>query len=111
MGVRDYPLAALELFGVTTLAAVLTGFLFARERRVWCRYLCPVGPLLGVFSRLGAISFENKVTPDPRRLAWVPRKGVRGIKNAKAKAYLCPDLHKHPDKNSVVQLYRVFQVC
>src|SRR3972149_2048406 len=70
VGVRDYPLAALELFGITTLAAVLTGFIFARERRVWCRYLCPVGPLLSVFSRLGAISFENK--------------------NAKAKAYLCP---------------------
>src|SRR3990170_728465 len=70
LGVRDYPLATLELFGITTLAAVLTGFLFSRERRVWCRYLCPVGPLLGVFSRLGAISFENK--------------------NAKVKAYLCP---------------------
>src|SRR3990170_2823324 len=32
VGVRDYPLAALELFGITTLAAVLTGFIFARER-------------------------------------------------------------------------------
>ncbi|MFZ3073091.1 MAG: 4Fe-4S binding protein [Thermodesulfobacteriota bacterium] len=83
IGVRDYPLAAIELFGITTLAAVLTGFLFARERRVWCRYLCPVGPLLGVFSRLGAISFENKVTP-------FYKGGLGGIKNAKAKAYLCP---------------------
>ncbi|MEK7313462.1 MAG: 4Fe-4S binding protein [Deltaproteobacteria bacterium] len=91
VGVRDYPLAALELFGVTTLAAVLTGFLFARERRVWCRYLCPVGPLLGVFSRLGAISFENKVTPRPTPLGvGAPKGGLGGIKNAKAKAYLCP---------------------
>src|SRR3972149_8350448 len=70
VGVRDYPLAALELFFMTTLAAVLTGFLFSRERRVWCRYLCPVGPLLSVFSRLGAVSFENK--------------------NGKGKAYACP---------------------
>ena len=83
LGVRDYPLATLELFGITTLAAVLTGFLFSRERRVWCRYLCPVGPLLSVFSRLGAISFENKVTP-------FHKGGLGGIRSGKGKAYLCP---------------------
>lgn len=60
IGVRDYPLPAMEVFIGTTFLAVLVGFLYARERRVWCRYLCPVGPLLGIFSRLGCVSFEKK---------------------------------------------------
>jgi hypothetical protein len=58
-GVRDYPLPAMEVFMGTTLLSVLVGFLYVRERRVWCRYLCPVGPLLGIFSRLGLVSFEK----------------------------------------------------
>ncbi|MBI5235444.1 MAG: 4Fe-4S binding protein [Deltaproteobacteria bacterium] len=58
-GVRDYPLPTLEILGGTMLAAVLVGFLYASGRRPWCRYLCPIGPLLGIFARLGAPSFER----------------------------------------------------
>ena len=59
VGVRDYPLATLEVLGGTTLVAVLVGYIYGGGRRVWCRYLCPMGPLLGVLSRLGAVSFER----------------------------------------------------
>ncbi|MBI3756052.1 MAG: 4Fe-4S binding protein [Deltaproteobacteria bacterium] len=59
VGARDYPLAALEILGGTMLLAAIVGFLYASGRRSWCRYLCPVGPLLGIFSRLGAVSFEK----------------------------------------------------
>jgi hypothetical protein len=59
VGIRDYPLPAMEVFIGTTLIAVLVGFLYGRERRVWCRYLCPVGPLLGILSRLGIVGFEK----------------------------------------------------
>ena len=59
VGVRDYPLAALEVLGGTMVLATLVGFLYANGRRPWCRYLCPIGPLLGIFSRLGAVSFEK----------------------------------------------------
>jgi len=62
IGVREYPLPAVLVFIGTTLLAVFFGFIYAKEKRVWCRYLCPVGPILGIFSRLGAVSFEkNKI--------------------------------------------------
>ena len=60
LGIREYPLAALEVLGGTMIIAVLVGFLYADGRRPFCRYLCPLGPLLGIFSRLGAVSFEKE---------------------------------------------------
>jgi hypothetical protein len=60
LGVRDYAAAALEVFLATTVLAVAVGFLFASERRLWCRSLCPVGPLLGVLARLGMAGFEKE---------------------------------------------------
>jgi hypothetical protein len=59
VGVRDYPLAALEVLGGTMVIAAIVGFLYASGWRPWCRYLCPIGPLLGIFSRLSAVSFEK----------------------------------------------------
>jgi hypothetical protein len=58
VGVRDHAEAAAEVFGGTMLAAIVVGFLFGRRRRAWCRHLCPIGLLLGIFSRLGAVEFR-----------------------------------------------------
>jgi len=60
IGIREYPLAALEVLGGTMVIAILVGFLYGNGRRPFCRYLCPLGPLLGIFSRLGAVSFEKE---------------------------------------------------
>jgi polyferredoxin len=62
VGVRDYPDAMLEVFGATLVAALAVGFLYGagRRRRAWCRHACPIGLLLGVFSRLGAVDFVPK---------------------------------------------------
>src|SRR3989338_360869 len=59
IGARDYPQAAMEVLGGTMVLAAIVGFVYASGRRPWCRYLCPIGPLLGIFSRLGAVSFEK----------------------------------------------------
>lgn len=59
IGARDYPPAAMEVLGGTMVLAAVVGFVYTSGRRSWCRYLCPIGPLLGIFSRLGAISFEK----------------------------------------------------
>ena len=62
VGVRDYPGAILEVFGGTLAAALAIGFLYGRgrEKRAWCRHACPIGLLLGVFSRLGIADLVPK---------------------------------------------------
>ncbi|MDM8561150.1 4Fe-4S binding protein [Candidatus Parabeggiatoa sp. HSG14] len=57
LGVRDHPEAAAGLFGGTMLIAIVIGFLYGKNKRVWCRHLCPIGLLLGIFSRLGVLHF------------------------------------------------------
>lgn len=57
LGVRDHPEAILELFGGTMICAAIIGFIYGQRQRVWCRHLCPIGLLLGIFSRLGAVYF------------------------------------------------------
>lgn len=61
LGVRDHPGAAAEVFGGTMLAAIVIGFLFGRRKRAWCRHMCPIGRILGLYSRLGAVQFSPKV--------------------------------------------------
>ncbi|SDG52284.1 4Fe-4S binding protein [Propionivibrio dicarboxylicus] len=61
VGVRDHPEAAAEIFGGTLLAALVIGYLFGRKKRAWCRHLCPIGRLLGLYSRLGAVEFAPQV--------------------------------------------------
>lgn len=58
--VRDEATAIAELFGGTLLLALLIGFFYGRKKRAWCRHVCPIGLLLGVFSRLGAVQFATK---------------------------------------------------
>lgn len=60
VGVRDHPEAIAEVFGGTMLLAVVIGFVYGRNKRAWCRHACPIGLLLGVFSRLGAVQFVPK---------------------------------------------------
>lgn len=59
-GVRDHPEAIALVFGGTLGAAIVIGFLFGRNKRAWCRHACPIGLLLGVFSRVGAVQFIPK---------------------------------------------------
>jgi polyferredoxin len=61
VGVRDHPEALAGLFGGTLLVAIVIGFLYGKRRRAWCRHMCPIGLLLGIFSRLGAVEFAPKV--------------------------------------------------
>jgi len=74
LGVRDYPEALLEVFGGTLIAALLIGYLYGRgrDRRAWCRHACPIGLLLGVFSRLGIADLVPK-RPRPGGDAYTER--------------------------------------
>ena len=74
VGVRDYPDAILLVFGATFAAAVVLGYFYGQggRRRPWCRHACPIGLLLGVFSRLGIADLVPK-RPRPGGDAYAQR--------------------------------------
>ncbi|GAB4393301.1 MAG: 4Fe-4S binding protein [Gammaproteobacteria bacterium] len=62
--VRDEASAMAEIFGGTLILALLIGFLYGKgkKKRAWCRHVCPIGLLLGVFSRMGIVQFATKLS-------------------------------------------------
>jgi hypothetical protein len=71
-GARDHATAMAIVFGTTLAAALLLGFLFGRSKRAWCRHMCPIGLLLGVYSRIGLVDFHPK-RPAPGGDLWTER--------------------------------------
>ncbi len=71
-GARDHAEAIAIVFGSILIIAVTLGFFFGRNKRAWCRHMCPIGLLLGVFSRIGAVDFRAK-RPKAGGDAWIEK--------------------------------------
>jgi polyferredoxin len=62
--VYQYPLPVVVILGGSTVLATAIGLLYGRDKRVWCRFLCPVSGVFKLLAKLAPLHFRT----DPQ--AW-----------------------------------------
>jgi len=58
VSVYEYPQAALLVLGGSTIAAIVIGLLYGREKRIWCRYLCPASGVFAVLAKIAPVHYK-----------------------------------------------------
>ena len=58
ISVYEYPQAALLVLGGSTVAAVGLGLLNGREKRIWCRTLCPASGVFAVLAKIAPLHYK-----------------------------------------------------
>lgn len=58
VSVYEYPKAAALVLGGSTLVAVAVGLLYGRNKRVWCRYLCPASGVFALLAKVSPVHFR-----------------------------------------------------
>jgi hypothetical protein len=94
---RGFPQGIAVVFGLAFVCAVVLGFTYGagKSQRPWCRHMCPIGLMLGVFSRIGTVQFS------PKR----PRAGGDAYTNKG----LCPtmiDINRKTESRHCIECFR-----
>ncbi len=73
VSVYQYPKPVLAVLGGSTVAAIAVALFYGRNKRVWCRYLCPVNGVFAVLAKIAPVAFQTDQT------AWrhSPHPGAR----------------------------------
>jgi len=58
VSVYQYPWAVAAVLGGSTVAAIIVGWLYGRDKRVWCKYLCPVNGVFNLLAKLAPWHFR-----------------------------------------------------
>lgn len=58
VSVYEYPQAALLVLGGSTIGAIVIGLLYGREKRIWCRYLCPASGVFAVLAKISPLHYK-----------------------------------------------------
>jgi polyferredoxin len=123
VSVYQYPAPVLLILGGSTVAAVAVGLVYGRNKRVWCRYLCPVNGVFALLSRLAPVSFQvdeaaweaSRAGPRPAPVNCAPLVPIRTMQGAAA-CHMCGrcssyrdaiQLAPRPPGQGVVQSARV----
>lgn len=56
--IYEYPKPVLLILGGSTLAALAAGLVWGREKRVWCRHLCPVSGVFGLLAKVAPLYYR-----------------------------------------------------
>jgi polyferredoxin len=97
VSVYQYPKPVLVVLGGSTAGAIVVGYLYGRNKRVWCRFLCPVNGVFGLLAKLAPFHFRVDQTAwrnAPRRMITptnvncAPLVPIRTMKGASA-CHMC----------------------
>ncbi|WP_420022911.1 4Fe-4S binding protein [Cereibacter azotoformans] len=58
ISIYDNPRSVALIFGLTTGSALLVGWLYGKEKRVWCRFLCPMNGLFAMLAKLAPMHYR-----------------------------------------------------
>jgi hypothetical protein len=107
ISVYQYPKAVMLVLGGSTVGAIIIGLLYGREKRVWCKYMCPVNGVFGLLAKLAPLHY--KVNEDAWRASYhtkvipincAPLVPLRKMKGA-SDCHMCGRCSSHRDAISL----------